>query len=75
MFYFIREGFIELLEQEVDWMDSKTKEYAKKKAEAIKPHVGFNPHLYQNKTYLDQSAQKVFANRRFDFRALKLYCI
>ena len=59
MFDFIREGFIELLDSEVDWMDQHTKSYAKKKAKAIKPYIGFNPHLFENMTYLNESVQKV----------------
>ena len=59
MFNFIRKGFIELLDTEVDWMDGKTKMYAKEKAEAIVPRIGYNPHLYQNATYLKESVKKV----------------
>ena len=60
MFHFVRKGFIHLLDSEVDWMDANTKLYARRKAEAIFPYVGYNPHLYQNKTYLEEISEKVF---------------
>jgi len=66
MFNFIREGFIQLLDSEVDWMDEKTKSYAKEKAKAIIPHVGYNPH-YQNATYLNESVNKVSFFFKFTF--------
>ena len=59
MFHYIRRAFIKLLDTEVDWMDQKTKSYAKKKAEALQVKVGYNPHLYKNMTYLNERVKNV----------------
>ncbi|XP_078493279.1 phosphate-regulating neutral endopeptidase PHEX [Ciona intestinalis] len=54
MFDNIRKGFLQLLNTEVDWMDAKTKNYAKRKAEAINAVFGYNAHIYKNLTYIDE---------------------
>lgn len=59
MFNYIRKGFIHLLKSEVTWMDPKTRNYAKKKALAIKADIGYNPKLYKNTTYIDNQVAHV----------------
>ncbi|XP_039273726.2 phosphate-regulating neutral endopeptidase PHEX-like [Styela clava] len=63
MFENIRNGFIELLKTEVTWMDKKTKEYAKEKALAIKPYIGYNKQIYENDTYLDDEWKQLLAKK------------
>uniref|UniRef100_H2ZNA2 Peptidase M13 C-terminal domain-containing protein n=1 Tax=Ciona savignyi TaxID=51511 RepID=H2ZNA2_CIOSA len=60
LFKHVKKGFIRLLDTEVNWMDKKTKDYAKKKALAVKFNIGYNKKLYKNVTYIDD--QDYFGN-------------
>uniref|UniRef100_H2ZN76 Peptidase M13 C-terminal domain-containing protein n=1 Tax=Ciona savignyi TaxID=51511 RepID=H2ZN76_CIOSA len=59
LFNNIRKGFLQLLQTEVNWMDAKTKDYAKRKALAIKANFGYNPRYYKNITYIDNELKDV----------------
>ncbi|XP_076819952.1 phosphate-regulating neutral endopeptidase PHEX-like [Clavelina lepadiformis] len=59
LFDFIRKGFLHLLDNEVTWMDNKTKAYARLKALGVKRDIGYNPRIYKNATYLDQHYKNV----------------
>lgn len=66
MFGNIRKAFIYLLHKEVDWMDPKTKAYAKEKALALAYHIGYNPAIYENSTYINELWQEMKA-RKHDY--------
>ncbi|XP_078493290.1 phosphate-regulating neutral endopeptidase PHEX-like [Ciona intestinalis] len=59
LFEHVKKGFVELLNTEVNWMDNKTREYAKKKALAVKFHIGYNEQMYNNVTKIDASLQQL----------------
>ncbi|XP_074839475.1 phosphate-regulating neutral endopeptidase PHEX [Carettochelys insculpta] len=49
----IRWAFIDMLEKENDWMDSRTKRKAKEKAKAVLAKVGY-PEFIMNDTYINE---------------------
>uniref|UniRef100_F6PUF3 Uncharacterized protein n=1 Tax=Ciona intestinalis TaxID=7719 RepID=F6PUF3_CIOIN len=59
LFEHVKKGFVQLLNTEVNWMDNKTREYAKKKALAVKFHIGYNEQMYNNVTKIDASLQEL----------------
>lgn len=63
MFANIRKAFLYLLDNEVEWMDKGTKAYAREKALAMVHHIGYNPAIYANATYIDDLWKQLRAKR------------
>ncbi|KAF4075624.1 hypothetical protein AMELA_G00220960 [Ameiurus melas] len=54
----IRWAFIDMLENENDWMDAETKTKAIEKAHAVLPKVGY-PEFILNNTYINENIQRL----------------